>query len=385
MWDWSAQLHDVDIGLFLNPLFSVTCRVAAYRQRRGIPPSPSRPATSPTRWIPSPPGPGDQHGRPRRNSISGTLARGIGAEYGAAGSSGDVGGGGTDTLGRSWGSRFGLSGLTDSVLGSGSGGGGNSRWKRIRTTLFQGHTGRSFSPGVIDEGSEGADGGLDGLPVTYRASLHRVSSNDQRWTTVFTADSQPAVYDPIPSYSVRLPAHPRPLKLDLDWTAQLNDDEPPIPYHQLDWPVYSTLPVSDSLVDFRLWSQCYLRWIPVLDVRGGGRPPVYFHHCALVNEVLELEAQLDQLERHGAQNGGGMDQGQRFVTMSDHLTDGQQHQVTLSSFHPFVQQQNDSALSFGEWEIVPSPVMASGSSGTLNRPRAVGRAQPADEMAEAAQ
>lgn len=30
--------------------------------------------------------------------------------------------------------------------------------------------------------------------------------------------------------------------------------------------------------------------------------------------------------------------------------------VTLSSFHPFVQQVNDSALSFGEWEIVPSPV-----------------------------
>lgn len=32
------------------------------------------------------------------------------------------------------------------------------------------------------------------------------------------------------------------------------------------------------------------------------------------------------------------------------------NQITLSSFHPFVQQQNDSALSFGEWEIVPSPV-----------------------------
>jgi hypothetical protein len=32
------------------------------------------------------------------------------------------------------------------------------------------------------------------------------------------------------------------------------------------------------------------------------------------------------------------------------------NQATLSSFHPFVQQQNDSALSFGEWEIVPSPV-----------------------------
>lgn len=29
--------------------------------------------------------------------------------------------------------------------------------------------------------------------------------------------------------------------------------------------------------------------------------------------------------------------------------------MTLSSFHPFVQRVNDSALSFGEWEIVPSP------------------------------
>ena len=38
-------------------------------------------------------------------------------------------------------------------------------------------------------------------------------------------------------------------------------------------------------------------------------------------------------------------------------------QVTLSSFHPFVQQQNDSALSFGEWEIVPSPVSGSAYSG----------------------
>jgi hypothetical protein len=45
-------------------------------------------------------------------------------------------------------------------------------------------------------------------------------------------------------------------------------------------------------------------------------------------------------------------------------------QVTLSSFHPFVQQQNDSALSFGEWEIVPSPVI-SGSTLRSTGSRAV--------------
>ena len=42
-------------------------------------------------------------------------------------------------------------------------------------------------------------------------------------------------------------------------------------------------------------------------------------------------------------------------------------QVTLSSFHPFVQQQNDSALSFGEWEIVPSPISGSSYSAIASR------------------
>lgn len=147
VWDWSAQFHDVDIGLFLNPLFSITCRVGAYRQRRGLPEKPiSSPLQQQHRWLTpnrsiSPP----SSERPvRRNSISSmTLPR---SEYGAAENSG------TDTLGRSWGSRFGLAALggSDSVSSSG---GGSSRWKRIRSTLFHSH-GRSFSPGTIEEGLE---------------------------------------------------------------------------------------------------------------------------------------------------------------------------------------------------------------------------------------
>ena len=139
VWDWSSQFHDVDIGLFLNPLFSLTCRVGAYRQRRGIPPTtvPRYPPAG--RWIPSPP----QNDRPRRNSISGSMTLPRSTEYGAAEQNS-----GTDTLGRSWGSRFGLAALPEQVptLSRASNeGGGSSRWKKIRGALFHSH-GRSFSP-----------------------------------------------------------------------------------------------------------------------------------------------------------------------------------------------------------------------------------------------
>ena len=104
VWDWQTQFHDIDVGLFLNPLFSITCRVGAYRQRRGInpstpllhahhPASPSVPPISP-----------QLNDRPRRNSVSISTLRNT-AEYGAVDN-------GTDTLGRTWGSRFGLAALS---------------------------------------------------------------------------------------------------------------------------------------------------------------------------------------------------------------------------------------------------------------------------------
>lgn len=150
--------------------------------------------------------------------------------------------------------------------------------------------------------------------MTYRASrgIGNESSHHQRWT-VYGDQSNAAVYDPIPSYAIKLKANDKPLKLDLTWESE------DIPYHELDWPVYSMLPVADAFVDYRLWSQCYLRWIPVLDVRGGGHPPVYFHHCSLVNDILSLEAQLDRLQlQHLREEEDSPSVAQRFVTMSDH-------------------------------------------------------------------
>lgn len=157
VWDWSSQFHDVDIGLFLNPLFSITCRVGAYRQRKGIPPTSVVRYIPPGRWIPSPP----HNDRPRRNSVSGSMTLGRN-DYGTSeskNSGGGAGGGGTDTLGRSWGSRFGLAALTEQgTLSRSNQEGGSSRWKKIRGALFHG-TGRSFSPrshqiSSIEEGME---------------------------------------------------------------------------------------------------------------------------------------------------------------------------------------------------------------------------------------
>lgn len=338
VWDWSSQFHDVDIGLFLNPLFSITCRVGAYRQRRGIAPANYHNQNNQMvpRWIPGSSAPNDS--RPRRNSISGSLSALRASEYGAAEQQNKK----TDTLGRSWGSRFGLAALSEhgnvvGTLSRADGGGTSSRWKRIRGALFHNH-GRSFSPHqqqIVEEGMEMplmSSSHQDSSAVTYRASrgivdLGQHPQTQQRWT-VYGA----AVYDPIPSYQIKLQPNVKPLKLDLgkDWDNFKPGNDPgpdaaDIPYHELDWPVYSMLPVADSFVDFRLWSQCYLRWIPVLDVRGGGNPPVYFHHCALVNDILSLESQLDKLHHSRLQqevsNNDETDisssQSQRFVTMSD--------------------------------------------------------------------
>lgn len=349
VWDWSSQFHDVDIGLFLNPLFSITCRVAAYRQRRGISPANYHNQNNQLvrRWIHGSSSHNDGGGRPRRNSISGSLSALRASEYGAAEQQNRK----TDTLGRSWGSRFGLAALPEhgnavgtlSRASSNDGGSGavgtSSRWKRIRGALFHNH-GRSFSPhqqqiSSIEEGMEMplmSSSHHQSPAVTYRASrgivdLGQHPQTQQRWT-VYGA----AVYDPIPSYNVKLQPTAKPLKLDLgkDWDDFISGNDSgsggaDIPYHELDWPVYSMLPVADSFVDFRLWSQCYLRWIPVLDVRGGGHPPIYFHHCALVNDILSLESQLDKLHhcqlQQGMSNNGEADMpsspSQRFVTMSD--------------------------------------------------------------------
>lgn len=334
VWDWPLQFHDVDIGLFYNPLFSISNRVASFRQQKGLPTTTVTLAARSSTWLAT--DTGDSAGpfldRSRRNSIASlTLSRQM-SQYGGHHHH-EALVGSTDTLGRSWGSRLGLA--------MSSGGGNNStadqqhrssRWKKIRGALFHSHgSSRSFSPRTkiasIEENFDANQRSDDTPMVTYRTSRSSgVGSactlsdpNPQRWTVCaedYHFYSPPA----IDRVSLSTSAGRAAEQQDLLWG---DCDDFPIPYHQVNWPVYQVLPVADSLVNFRLWRQCYLRWIPLLDVRGGGQPPVYFQLCSLVNDILSLEYQLEQLHscREAVVGRAALPQ-QRFVTMSDHNSCG---------------------------------------------------------------
>ena len=323
VWEWELQFHDIDIGLFLNPLYSITSRVANHRQRRGLEVDVG-PVTNPTVLPPQAARFQAQQGtfsdghRPRRSSISNlTLTRKEFAEMAEYG-----GHEGTDTLGRNWGSRLGLAAIIgmDQPHASSLRTEGSSRWKKIRGALFHGH-GRSFSPKTkissIDEGLESTQYPEEPAVVTYRSTRSYADSANQRWTVY--GDPSVAGEPPPQSTPIKLSPCPTPVNCELNWDG--ND----VPFHELNWPVYTILPVADSPVSYRLWKQCYLRWIPILDIRGGGQPPIYFQHCSIVNEILSLEYLFYQLQNDEA----AASPMQRFVTMSDQNSSGKFQIVRL--------------------------------------------------------
>eukprot|EP00058_Branchiostoma_floridae_P009058 XP_002594546.1 hypothetical protein BRAFLDRAFT_130805 [Branchiostoma floridae] len=46
----------------------------------------------------------------------------------------------------------------------------------------------------------------------------------------------------------------------------------------------------------KLWTQCYMRWIPWAHTVGGGPPSEYFHQCLLVDELHILNMKIHSLE-----------------------------------------------------------------------------------------
>ncbi|GLH04981.1 Uncharacterized protein GBIM_10624 [Gryllus bimaculatus] len=46
------------------------------------------------------------------------------------------------------------------------------------------------------------------------------------------------------------------------------------------------------LPDISLWTQCYLRWIPMLEIRGGGHPQVDLYLRMLVVEIAAIQGQM---------------------------------------------------------------------------------------------
>lgn len=58
------------------------------------------------------------------------------------------------------------------------------------------------------------------------------------------------------------------------------------------------LPVNCGLSSLEMWMQCYCRWLPMLEIVGGGRPQVNFQTRLLVDEVTFLQNKLTALRNN---------------------------------------------------------------------------------------
>jgi hypothetical protein len=57
------------------------------------------------------------------------------------------------------------------------------------------------------------------------------------------------------------------------------------------------LPVSAGLSSLEVWLQCYCRWVPMLELIGGGRPQVNFQVRMLAEQIVELKSKVEAYAR----------------------------------------------------------------------------------------
>ncbi|KAH8386501.1 hypothetical protein KR093_000810 [Drosophila rubida] len=50
---------------------------------------------------------------------------------------------------------------------------------------------------------------------------------------------------------------------------------------------------AHRILDLAVWEQCYYRWLPVLDIRGGGQPQVDLFHRLLLSNIAKLQRSID--------------------------------------------------------------------------------------------
>ncbi|XP_071447286.1 myotubularin-related protein 10-B [Hetaerina americana] len=60
---------------------------------------------------------------------------------------------------------------------------------------------------------------------------------------------------------------------------------------------HDTLPIQYCIWSLDLWKQCYFRWLPVLEVIGGGQPQVNFQTHILVEEITHLQQKLGAMQK----------------------------------------------------------------------------------------
>lgn len=95
------------------------------------------------------------------------------------------------------------------------------------------------------------------------------------------------------------------------------------------------LPVNCGLSSLELWMQCYCRWLPMLEIVGGGRPQVNFQTHLLVDEIIFLKNKLTALRNNQSGSVVPFDFSDELSFSCDSAQLRSHLQSNPSSFFPF--------------------------------------------------
>ncbi|XP_059485322.1 myotubularin-related protein 10-B isoform X2 [Neocloeon triangulifer] len=99
----------------------------------------------------------------------------------------------------------------------------------------------------------------------------------------------------------------------------------------------SALPISCGLSSLEVWQQCYCRWVPMLEMTGGGRVQVNFQVRLLAEEIVELQRKVEICRKGGHPDRvAPFDFSEEFSFACDSALLRSRLQNNPSSFFPFM-------------------------------------------------
>ncbi|XP_012259111.1 myotubularin-related protein 10-B [Athalia rosae] len=129
------------------------------------------------------------------------------------------------------------------------------------------------------------------------------------------------------------PGNPLVLRSVWDWREQFNDSDILLFYN----PLYSALPAKSgksnlepvyNIPCLELWSQCYFRWIPPLEIRNGGR-----NHIELYSRIVQNDINQLKVNANGS-CGSPVDKVTTYLV-----------QMNIDSFYPFSNKKSGNVIS----------------------------------------
>lgn len=129
------------------------------------------------------------------------------------------------------------------------------------------------------------------------------------------------------------PNIPLILRSAWDWREQFNDQDillfsNPLFDRRFQNQKVGTLKPMYTISSLELWSQCYFRWIPPLEIRNGGKNHVELYSRLLQNAIAQLRVNLN------GTCGSPVDKINTYLL-----------QMNIDSFYPFGNKKNGNTIS----------------------------------------